>query len=357
MAYYNNEQTFEDWYKKYIDKTATEVPSTYVFERKEDMSDAEYDAVSKLYSAYGQNLNDRTTTNNEIAKVNNLRNSANQQEYIAYEKLKKYLPTQLKAQGLGGLGVSETALLQAYNNHSQNLGTIRSEYDTKVSDLENAYGKAVNDRNAAATADAKEAYDTKIAEEKKEKKEAVSNTYEAMKKTDVYYDVNGNLTQEGYNALLNYLETNKDVLGSDYDVKKTALGESPATKIITKGASIPEGTYRAWWNDEKYEEKTGTYGTSKIGTGEYTITSGDNFTVGVGDEKYKVQIAGQDNEVLKAISKGDGTFKVAEGETFGYGTDLYIKLYGQVYKIEGRPTNKGDYKELYAKYFPKSNSQ
>ena len=62
---------------------------------------------------------------------------------IMLDKLKKYLPTQIKAQGLGGLGVSESSMLQAHNNYSRDMGAIESEYAQKMSDLERAYGESV----------------------------------------------------------------------------------------------------------------------------------------------------------------------------------------------------------------------
>lgn len=69
---------------------------------------------------------------------------------ITYDKLKKYLPEQLKAQGLGGLGISETAMLQAQNNYANQMADISAEYGANTSSLEtekaNALGELENYR-------------------------------------------------------------------------------------------------------------------------------------------------------------------------------------------------------------------
>lgn len=51
-----------------------------------------------------------------------------QKANVAYETAKKYLPVQNKANGLSGLGVSETAGIDAYNKHIANLGDIELKY-------------------------------------------------------------------------------------------------------------------------------------------------------------------------------------------------------------------------------------
>lgn len=63
---------------------------------------------------------------------------------ITLDKLKKYLPTQVKAQGLGGLGVSESTMLQAYNNYNSDMGAIESDYQDRKSDLEANYNTSKN---------------------------------------------------------------------------------------------------------------------------------------------------------------------------------------------------------------------
>ena len=69
-------------------------------------------------------------------KLDAEKRNSQQMASITYDKLKKYLPMQVKAQGLGGLGVSESTMLQAHNNYVNQMGQIGSDYSSKTADLE-----------------------------------------------------------------------------------------------------------------------------------------------------------------------------------------------------------------------------
>lgn len=69
-------------------------------------------------------------------KLDDEKKNSQQAASITYDKLKKYLPTQIKAQGLGGLGVSESTMLQAQNNYVNQMGNIGSEYSANTAELE-----------------------------------------------------------------------------------------------------------------------------------------------------------------------------------------------------------------------------
>lgn len=82
---------------------------------------------------------------------------------ITLDKLKKYLPTQIKAQGLGGLGVSESSMLQAHNDYSRNMGAIESDYQKNKTDLETAYNEnktSLDTQHSAAQNDLQTSYNT-----------------------------------------------------------------------------------------------------------------------------------------------------------------------------------------------------
>lgn len=82
---------------------------------------------------------------------------------ITLDKLKKYLPTQIKAQGLGGLGVSESSMLQAHNDYSRNMGAIESDYQKNKTDLETAYNEnktSLDTQHSAAQNDLQISYNT-----------------------------------------------------------------------------------------------------------------------------------------------------------------------------------------------------
>lgn len=52
---------------------------------------------------------------------------------ILYEKTKKYMPTMMKQAGLSGLGVAQSAVLQAQNDHMNRMNALRYERGQKAS--------------------------------------------------------------------------------------------------------------------------------------------------------------------------------------------------------------------------------
>ena len=76
--------------------------------------------------------------------LDNSKKRSQQAASITYDKLKKYLPTQIKAQGLSGLGVSESSMIQAHNTYTSNMGDIESDYFDRKGELEKNYTTAKN---------------------------------------------------------------------------------------------------------------------------------------------------------------------------------------------------------------------
>lgn len=94
------------------------------------------------------------------------KNQSLQSASITYDKLKKYLPTQIKAQGLGGLGVSESTMLQAHNNYAAQTGDIKNQYNANKTALEENYStnksslETAHENNIATLENQKLASDT-----------------------------------------------------------------------------------------------------------------------------------------------------------------------------------------------------
>lgn len=170
---------FLEWYKSNfgVDYTGGGLS------RQQGMSDIDWDIGNELYSAYqqqqarkeqydsdyqsllGQYQNSANAANSQyqaakdnqeasyskntadllanyqssVGDLDTSRKNALQGASITYDKLKKYLPTQVKAQGLGGLGVSESTLLQAHNTYNTQRGSIENSYNANKATLENAY--------------------------------------------------------------------------------------------------------------------------------------------------------------------------------------------------------------------------
>lgn len=198
--------SFLDWYKTNYGRNY----DNSVFSRLGSMSDVDWEQGNKLYSLYKSEQQQKNSYDSavsdlerqyanliELAKRNrdystgeatkraseslgeferyyNLakqsldqeKTSAQQNASIMYDKMKKYLPEQIKAQGLGGLGVSESAMLDAYNTYMSNMGAIASDYQKNKTSIENNYQdnrRSVESERDSAIRAANNTYDTSVA--------------------------------------------------------------------------------------------------------------------------------------------------------------------------------------------------
>lgn len=135
---------FLEWYKA---NYGTDFDPSMGFSRGNGMSDVDWAIGQNLYNSYltGRNLEDSYNSNraevesrygSAIESLDTSKRNAQQSASITLDKLKKYLPTQIKAQGLGGLGVSESSMLQAYTNYNNAMGEIEGNYNANKSTLD-----------------------------------------------------------------------------------------------------------------------------------------------------------------------------------------------------------------------------
>lgn len=294
---------FLEWYKA---NYGTDYDPSYGFARKNGMSDVDWDIGNSLYDSYrigeqrkseydssvsgvkgyydtqmGIAKTNRDYSTDEATKraesslsqyeqyynlskdaLDKSRRQSQQNASITLDKLKKYLPTQIKAQGLGGLGVSESTMLQAYNDYASDMGTIESEYQKNKTDLETNYQdnrrSAESERDSAISA-ANNTYDTSMATLGESKaralsdlerayssdnlsawqtaKDSVSSIFDKYKEKfedglkqayqneslnleTMYQSMlstnDGKISQEDYNTLAAYVEKVGNELGEDY---------------------------------------------------------------------------------------------------------------------------------------------
>ncbi len=177
---YSGETDFLDWYKQ---NYGVDYDGVSAFSRKEGMSDVDWEIGSSLYDSYKQSKQRESEYNSGVSDIERAygnqvaiaqknrdysvneatkraddslskleefykttgealdksKRQSQQNASITLDKLKKYLPTQIKAQGLGGLGVSESTMLKAYNNYNSDMGAIESDYQQNKSTLETNY--------------------------------------------------------------------------------------------------------------------------------------------------------------------------------------------------------------------------
>lgn len=155
MSNYDGELDFLKWYKK---NYGADYDNNVGLVKKDGMSDIDFRIGSELKGYYDLNQNYQQGKETDLANRNNYydeqanllkskygtavdslndnKRMAQQNASIGYDKLKKYLPTQIKSQGLGGLGVSESSMLQAYSKYNNDMGSIASNYNSNMANLE-----------------------------------------------------------------------------------------------------------------------------------------------------------------------------------------------------------------------------
>ncbi len=126
---------------------------------------------------------------------------------VTLEKLKKYLPEYVKSQGMGGTGMSETSLLQAYSDYSRNMSDIESSYQQQHNELLSNYNTTKLEKETAAQDNLYQVEMTNL-----------SNLYDSLKGTD------GKISEDDYNKLSTYVDDIKGSIGDDnYNLAKTVL--------------------------------------------------------------------------------------------------------------------------------------
>ena len=117
--------------------------------RTEGMSDKDYQTGLLLHNDYIAQQRADEKLHSGMARLDAQRSSAQQSAAIANEKLMKYLPEQLKAAGMGNLGVSQSAFIRQANNYATQRAAIDQSFNDAQGDLLGAYADAQAQREIA----------------------------------------------------------------------------------------------------------------------------------------------------------------------------------------------------------------
>ena len=145
-----------------------------------------------------ENLLNKSTESSK-AELEKERIIAEQTANINYNKLLKYLPTHLKAQGLGGVGTSSGTYLKAANDHNNRISDALARYSSGMRSVENTHS-------------------TSLAALKASKNTGLDNADAAYEQAIANADnIYGSLTGNANAALLNYIisrenENNNNIL-------------------------------------------------------------------------------------------------------------------------------------------------
>lgn len=75
------------------------------------------------------------------------RENALKNQYIRAEKLQKYVPKVMQASGYGGSGLSESALISAYNDNNTQINSIESDFADKKNEVLKQYADYQDQQN------------------------------------------------------------------------------------------------------------------------------------------------------------------------------------------------------------------
>ena len=196
------------------------------------------------------------------SQINNLnlgKTTQQQQADITRSQLQKYLPYYYKSKGLSGLGLEQSAMLDANANYTNQLGQIETNYAQQKNALENYRQddlmKAENDYLANIDKNSMSAYNE------------VTNPLEM-------YIADEKLTDDEYNKVNSILDLYRDQMNQT-DIKMAEnLLENYKTQFGKAGAKTDNQSNIPNLNDDEFEL------TDKIKEGKDYLT--------VGDKKYRV---------------------------------------------------------------------
>lgn len=408
---------FLEWYRE---NYGADYDPSQGFSRGQGMSDVDWAIGNSLYGTYltGQTLDKYYNLGKEqveqnygqsIESLDTSRRNSQQAASITLDKLKKYLPTQIKAQGLGGLGVSESSMLQAYTDYNNRMGDIESDYNATKStleanrnatlaDLESNYLQETGDLQTGALKNTQDIFNQYLSDYKAGQSELYNNALSAVMNSGYtteqeilsYIDqFKGQLSSENIATLQQHAKgiASRNLKAQQEENFNTAYeyyagaGWTDAAALESyfnqfKGKVSDEdwATLQALVNDVKNspEEQARQEAIKKqqeleefnsITRGDVAFNNnggwwifgatdyrdGDNFSVKDGDGFiYRIQSGGEvaDSNIANAARD------VSNREVFGYGGKLYYKENGKIYLVEKRDNSYGDhYDKLYKRFF------
>ena len=157
---YRDGEGYREWYKANM---GTDWDGTYLNAKPEGMSDVDWmqgtmiqrteagkAAAAEQKAQTGQQLTDiyNQQTSAAQASFNSMANQYGQQmkgelEYagVLHERMKRYLPQQMAAQGMGNMGIAQTAGANAVAKHMSNRGAIIGQHQASMNELSRNYGE------------------------------------------------------------------------------------------------------------------------------------------------------------------------------------------------------------------------
>jgi hypothetical protein len=215
-----NTQRLGELAKKY--NLANYIPGQSFESVKNNMSAEDYETSQKLLNYYAnqESITDDYNYNNNIIEQNQKKTL--QENAISKELAMKYLPEHLKLQGMGGLGVSESAVISANNDFRNARNTINADAEMRKNELLKNYQdsmRTLDENSTTETQSIRDKYFAREEEEREQQKAAIDYHFhtEMLTNPDYFTEDGTKLTEDGKNKIREYLDNNKGVLGGLHD--------------------------------------------------------------------------------------------------------------------------------------------
>lgn len=295
---------FLEWYKANYGQDYD--PST-ILSRRNGMSDVDWDIGNSLYDTYRKDQQRRIDYESRVSALDKSKMQSQQNASITLDKLKKYIPTQIKAQGLGGLGVSESSLLNAYNNYSSDMGAIENDYQDRKSSLEEAYAQ-----------DNLQSWQTS--------KDSVSGIFDGYK--SAFENNQKQAYQDAYNTVSQSTETNESAILKYIEQFRNRLSDSDFLTLTQQAKQVAQANKQAY--DKEQESKIKQSQDSAFENARTAIASATYYTQDDFDrflEQYRGQVTESQFNALKLQADGKLRDNLKEKEEQDK-ADTYSEIYG-----------------------------
>ena len=238
-----------------------------------------------------------------VQALSQQRQKAMDEAKITNARLQKYIPQILKSQGVGGnVGLTEDSIIKLNHDYNSRLGEIDGNYSSAKAVYDNNYSSALSSLYSEAAA---------------KRSGSQLENYNIMLENMANW-------QGTADELRNYLNENKDkVSGTQF--------ENLSLQLNNNVDSI----------NQAYDAKKKMYiGESRAADGLSTLNNGENFSLSLGNNKYKLEVkdeySGSDSgEILqKAINAN-----VNDGDVFYYNGNIYLKYGDKMYNVGDRSSS------------------
>lgn len=274
--------------------------------------------------------------NTGVSSLDKNKTAAEEMAAVTRERMLKYLPQQMRAQGINTQGVSEDALIKAHNNYQDTMADITANYDTEKNTLESEKSRGevelagkrdsaileIERKNNEAyeellagvnNGDYKgdEVYDLAVKRGLSEAEAKKLSLSARMKEAEA----DGVVTETEYNELKAYLNTGKERFGGDayaqlidslekYKENVKSDNEPDFSKVSTKDRGSGVGG----------EYKTNEEFRVEIGENSYDLTTGTE------------QSASDNTRLTQTYKKNNGGAAPSLGSMIADGNFIHVYL-------------------------------